>query len=138
MKTCKNCAHFDACANFWFSDYDFTNSIVETKRKHANQKTCRSFKDRKLIFETPCKAGTVVYGIHEICTEEGVETKEVFEGKLISFSIDENSENFCVRYECGLTYWHRLSDFGKTVFLSKEEAENELQKQKMKTKEKTK
>lgn len=41
---CGNCEHFNACARFWFSDYDSTKTIEETKEKHKNDSACELYR----------------------------------------------------------------------------------------------
>ena len=57
--TCKDCVCFDACAAFWYSDYDATNSIEETKKKRENQEVCSAFINKADIFCIP--DDTIVY-----------------------------------------------------------------------------
>ena len=66
------------------------------------------------------ECGTDIYGAFEF------ETQYVFEGKLISFSIQLDGPWFYCHYSNGLNMWHKGEDFGKTVFLTIEEAEKAL------------
>jgi hypothetical protein len=81
--------------------------------------------------EIPCKTNSTVYSIFDHDDEESDEEKlifEVYEGTLISFSLDENEILwYYVRYKNGLTYWHTIEDFNKRTFVEKEKAE-ELRK----------
>ena len=48
-------------------------------------------------------------------------------GEVVSFSLQKEGLWAYCRYESGLTYWHLVADyFSKTVFLTKEEAEEKL------------
>jgi hypothetical protein len=76
---------------------------------------------------TPCKVGDKVFYVHEICDEDGDEYLDISVGEVVSFSMQKEGLWAYCRYEDGLTYWHLVADdFGKTVFLSKEEAEKAL------------
>jgi hypothetical protein len=67
----------------------------------------------------PCKVGVEVYFASK-------EKDRIFKGELISFSLDAAHFWFFCRYYCGLSLWHQVEDFGKTVFLTGEEAEQAL------------
>ena len=84
---------------------------------------------KEQIIVPPCKVGDKVFwattSIDENC--EKILTIEI--GEVCSFSLQEEGLWAYCRYESGLTYWHLVADFfGKTVFLTKEEAEAELRK----------
>lgn len=82
--------------------------------------------DNKTLVEFPCKVGTEIFGLFDNDDEQ---KKEIYEGKVLCYSLDENNLLWArMRYKNGLTYWHTIDDFGKTVFLTKEEAERELEK----------
>lgn len=46
IMTCSDCLYFDACAQFWYSDYDTTPSLEATKARRANQEPCLVFKSK--------------------------------------------------------------------------------------------
>ena len=71
------------------------------------------------VIATPCKVGVEVYFAVK-------ERDRIFKGELISFSLDAAHFWFFCRYYCGLSLWHQVEDFGKTVFLTCEEAEQAL------------
>lgn len=76
------------------------------------------------VIVPPCKVGAEIFGVFDNDDEQ---RKEIYEGKVICFSLDENNLLWArMRYKTGLTYWHTIDDFGKTVFLTKEEAEEKL------------
>lgn len=66
------------------------------------------------------ECGTDIYGAFEW------ETEYVYEGTLVSYSIQIDGLWFYCHYSNGLNMWHKIEDFGKTVFLTKEEAEKAL------------
>lgn len=92
----------DGCARNWaetIADYLLKNNVVVL----------------------PCKVGQKVYIVDDYSNEftgidEGKITKVGWNGTLCSFRINLDYENF---YE---------TEFGKTVFLTKEEAEKELER----------
>ena len=71
------------------------------------------------VIVPPCKVGDTVYFADH-------ENKSVGEGHLVSFSLDAAHLWFNCHYKCGLNIWHPIEDFGKTVFLTREEAEKAL------------
>ena len=76
------------------------------------------------VIVPPCKVGAEIFGVFDNDDEQ---RKEIYEGKVICFSLDENNLLWArMRYKNGLTYWHTIDDFGKTVFLTREEAEQAL------------
>ena len=78
------------------------------------------------VIVPPCKVGAEIFGVFDNDDEQ---RKEIYEGKVLCFSLDKNNLLWArMRYKNGLTYWHTIDDFGKTVFLTKEEAETELKK----------
>ena len=71
------------------------------------------------VIVPPCKVGSGVYFAD-------LENKSVWDGELVSFSLDAAHLWFNCHYKCGLNIWHPIEDFGKTVFLTREEAEKAL------------
>ena len=75
----------------------------------------------------PCKVGQEVFFYTCVCDEAGKEKYDILEGEVISFSLQKEGLWAYCRYKLGLTYWHLVADdFGKTVFLTREEAEQKL------------
>lgn len=70
----------------------------------------------------PCKVGDVVYGFH-------VE-KTIL--PMVAKWIETNTDGLCiaVQYTPMAPRFYRFSDFGKTVFLTREEAEKALEARK--------
>ena len=79
------------------------------------------------VIVPPCKVGDTVWWVTEIVDENCEEKPDILLGEIASFSVQkEGLWAFC-RYVNGLTFWHLVSDyFGKTVFLTREEAERAL------------
>lgn len=77
------------------------------------------------IIVPPCKVGDTVYWAFY---DKGEEIAEVFEGFVRGLSIGQNGTTwFSVVYDNGLTYEHTFKDYwGKTVFLTRDEAEKAL------------
>ena len=81
-------------------------------------------KQEERIIVPPCKVGAEIFGVFDNDDEQ---RKEIYEGKVLCFSLDENNLLWAkMKYKNGLTYWHTIDDLGKTVFLTKEEVEAKL------------
>ena len=67
----------------------------------------------------PCKVGDVVYGFHG--------EKTIL--PMVAKWIETNTDGWCIaaQYTPMAPKFYRFSDFGKTVFLTREEAEKELE-----------
>ena len=114
--TCKDCMHYEVC-----------NALDEGGQvKILVPSQCGYFKDKTKYIELPCKVGDEVY----VIKNNKIHTKDiVYYNKIHSRIAEQNEE-----------YWHcvdkdRISinvitfypeDFGKTVFLTKSEAEQKL------------
>lgn len=69
MSICKDCIHFVACVDFWFSDYDVFYDIELSRKKHANNKACTHFKPTADVVEVVrCKE--CKHFDHGICVHE--------------------------------------------------------------------
>jgi hypothetical protein len=77
------------------------------------------------VIVPPCKAGDTAYHVTSIDTLDELNVAEIFEGKVSSFSIEDEVWIFC-RYDNRLNCWYTERDIGKTLFLTKEEAEKAL------------
>lgn len=69
--------------------------------------------------EVPCKVGDVVYGFHG--------EKTIL--PMVAKWIETNTDGWCIaaQYTPMAPKFYRFSDFGKTVFLTREEAEKALE-----------
>lgn len=77
----------------------------------------------------PCKVGSEVFNIWQSFDDNGVENFEIYIGEVVSFSIQKDSIWAYCQYGNGLNFWHTVDDaFGKTVFLTREEAEAAIAK----------
>ena len=82
--------------------------------------------EQGLLVELPCKVGAEIFFIYDCCSAEGKECIACDKGCVHSITHQEDGIWIYARYESGLTYWHKEEDFGKTVFLTKAEAEKRL------------
>ncbi len=78
------------------------------------------------VIVPPCKVGDKVFYVNEMCDENAEEYLGISVGEVVSFSMQKEGLWVYCRYEDGLTYWHLVEEFGKELFLTKEEAEQAL------------
>lgn len=78
------------------------------------------------VIVPPCKVGDTVYHLTSVDTHAELGVIEIFEGKVCSVSKDEKDLWLFCRYDNGLNYWYTEMEIGKTVFLTREEAEQAL------------
>ena len=100
--TCYNCIYNDICSkkyNHMYENYYILDAVnIES--------VCKTFKDKSKFIELPCKVGDTVY----VLPTETNSLKEITPYKVIDFI---------------LAKWNP-DDFGKTVFLTLEQAEEKL------------
>ena len=103
--TCRDCIHFSMC-----------------RQRTSSGITCGNFQDRSLWERLPCKVGDILY---EPTDRDTISEYEVTAVRVELFSIFvewKNIVGFVWRYV------HEINskEIGKTVFLSREEAERAL------------
>lgn len=111
MASCNDCIHSECC----FMQYGKTEAL-----KWQSQLGCKNFKDRSRFVELPCKVGDKIY----------VPTRNfVSEYEISYFHIGKQGMWFNSDVIDGISTRLRNGDFddiGKTVFLTREEAEQAL------------
>ena len=113
MATCKDCIHYEACKAVLDAAGFFSDDIEET----LNEIKCQNFADKSRFVELPCKVGDAVYVL-------------VF-GRVISFivekiTLDSVEDKPYMELHHGSRLVAELDELGKTVFLTREEAESAL------------
>lgn len=106
MATCKDCLHYEVCQFH----------IDEETKLTVNE--CEHFKDRSKFIELPCKIGDTVWCINE---SQIIEEDKVYQIIVRQFSDINVNDVLLVKFGKA-----SFEDFGKTVFLTKEEAERAL------------
>lgn len=137
MKTCENCIHYPICLDIGATRCDnFDDEFSYT--------TCTMFKDKSKLIELPCYIGDTVYkiyyyrgacnncdsyadffGLDPICDEN----------KILFPEINDNNECVCNKHHLKISKYNadlnwiilQLDQFGKTVFLTREEAEKRFE-----------
>lgn len=111
MPTCKDCIHYDVC--HYHIDEETTMTVNE----------CGHFKDRTRFVELPCKVGDTVYEIQP--------DKTIYKWYVYGFT-KYDGQSWAVKAKNNKNKWKYVdrtfdfSKFGKTVFLSRKEAEQAL------------
>jgi hypothetical protein len=99
-------------------------AVMSTERN--TKLNCDHYKDKSLCVELPCKVGYTLYVIRDpkIFKEKIAEYKVV----SIAFLLSSCCKHLSITTENyrGANILFELDDFGKTVFLTKEEAERKL------------
>ncbi len=120
---CKDCVHYELC-------FDYTHLKHSKNLPDNREDVCEHFKNKASFVEVPCKVGDTVY---KVVNDKRV--KSPYECKVVGFWYSEyescNSLHL-VRYvndvfNCSFSV--PFTDFGKTVFLTKEDAEKKLRKE---------
>lgn len=104
--TCKDCVHVEVCGTFSLLSEAF--EIASPERIASD---CKNFKDRSRFVELPCKVGDVVYCLTKPSKRRITKISITVYGLRLSVN-----DMFCFDE----------SQIGKTVFLTKEEAEQAL------------
>lgn len=112
--TCKDCLHCGIC------DYDilFTESGIQIKDSEKVEEDCNNFKDKSRFIELPCKVGdTIYFDTFRRGDSIGVQPHKVAKGEVFVSTETQFGSLGAV-----IPDWQ----FGKTVFLTREEAEKAL------------
>lgn len=107
--TCKDCVHVDVC-----EEYGEVFSLIKGGK-------CSLFKDCSRFVELPCKVGDTVYVIESIDGEQ-----KIIQDHVETISIGYYTDVVNIYQFDGIKTDGYFSDFGKTVFLTREEAKQAL------------
>lgn len=108
-KTCNDCIHYDVCQ--YHIDEETTMTVNECSY---------GFKDKSRYIELPCVVGDTVYCIQPFYDHDRKKYKTIIKPRVVDFVF---TMPFMAESN-GMILKER--DFGKTVFLTKEEAEQVL------------
>ena len=120
--TCKDCIHYGVCA-IQLSEVDaFRGKELPLSGNGDAEHKCFSFEDRSRFVKLPCSTNETLFIIDdsgEIIIDK-VET-------IVTIGYDEDFSQSQLDCYSGKQYYAR--DIGKTIFFTKEEAEEELKKE---------
>ncbi len=133
MSKCENCIHYDRCDHYHIATdtgkYAYQN--IDLEKRDDVEDICDDFKDKSLFVELPCEVGTPVYVI-EFCHcynsyEEQCRRRRTKASKWLSVTkLPSSHHTKCVKLFERPFKIEYLIRIGKTVFLTKEEAEKKL------------
>lgn len=109
----------------------FYDALSKIKGEDKDKKVCDFLADYLLsngVIVPPVKAGDTIYEIHE--RRKGNEWVKIISGRFVH-GVEICADN-CMIARCGTTVSVFLSDIGKTVFLTREEAEKALEEREQK------
>ena len=87
---------------------------------------CNNFKDKSLFVELPCKVGATLYFLYNRPhADKPMLTPKIYETNKWYFDVDEKGISILPRDIHGYNHEYHYY-LGKTVFLTKEEAERKL------------
>lgn len=102
------------------------NQVQEINRLNDILREYKELEEQGLLLKLPCKVGSTIYQLIN---------SHIYEYKVIGicFDIFQNKWMYEVAYEIGLEWFKTMCDFdvfgkSKTVFLTKEEAEQALKR----------
>lgn len=117
MNKCENCIHYDVCTELMAMAKKQTKSFVKEYLNKTD--VCDHFKDKSLFVELPMTLGQICYAPYNY-------KNEVEECRVSSLTQKADGS-----WKIRLTHNHsvfeiRADEIGKTVFLTKEDAEAKL------------
>ena len=129
MATCADCVHVEVCKDFISSlleGLELDKSDVELINKELNQDdadkgACDHFLDRARVAALPCMVGDTVYVIESIAGEE-----KIIQDHVETMGIGYYADGINIYQWDGVKTDGYFEDFGKTAFLTREEAERAL------------
>ncbi len=115
--TCKDCIHYEACKEKFAGLYEI---MVEEPNKHLElnpnvEKRCLHFTNHSEWVHLPCKVGDTVYFLND---------KSIIETTIDKIGVRQSG--LFIKLAKNKVYETAISALGKTVFLTKEEAEKAL------------
>ena len=110
MASCNDCIHNEICQQI-----DGPFNIIDADN------ACEHFADRSLFVELPCKVGDTVYVIESIAGEE-----KIIQDHVETMGIGYYADGINIYQWDGVKTDGYFEDFGKNVFLTREEAEQAL------------
>lgn len=132
MKTCKDCLHYEVCN-------PYTKITAELSRDEADKEPCKYATDRSEWVHLPCAEGTRVYSVEnntDACYNciaydhfnSCCECKSTDSPLIAKLPVCSRQYLEVTTYNVNKNFiLYHINDFGKTVFLTREEAEKALE-----------
>ena len=120
MSSCKDCVHYEVCKD----EVEFHHGASSDLEVDGVEKHCEFFKPKSRFVELPCEVGQTVFEIQPI--RKRIQAYEVITAKYNGLFwwftwVLKDGEGIY-----GNTEGFHSKELGKTVFLSREEAEKAL------------
>lgn len=128
--TCKDCIHYEACKDIFLQMGRIEEAAyMDDEGSHGAESECQCFKDKSRFVELPCKVGDTVYWVREKCSVPHPVCPH--NGGIGVTRCKLNDEKKCLAHIREIEFgFGSLPNIGKTVFLSREEAEKKLEEMK--------
>ena len=127
MITCKDCYHQKACQSMLEAQgYCVSENFI------GDATRCDTFKDKSLVLDLPCKVGEIVYHINTFSSRNPIIKEVEVDALHITSGKNKRGHNkpsyVLVRDIMMQSLSTRIyfEEFGKTLFLTKESAEQAL------------
>ena len=123
MASCKDCVHVEVCCSYLSTAYNKCKLATPDFKllKNIECDECQHFKDRAHFVELPCMVGDTVYVIESIAGEE-----KIIQDHVETLGIGYYADGISIYQFDGVKTDGYFEDFGKTAFLTREEAEQAL------------
>lgn len=107
---CKECIHFDVC-----------EALESNGISKVYPSQCGCYKPKSRFIELPCEVGDVLYDVYDAISNGDDRIRE-YKVSAICINLDKRNKPCIIISGC----YFAFEDFGKTVYLTKEEAEKAL------------
>ena len=123
MATCEDCVHVGVCKEYvmGLAAVRGVDLNMDELKAVLQCDGCEHFADRSRFVEVPCAVGDTVYVIENIAGEE-----KIIQDSVETIGIGYYADGVELYQFDGIKTDGYFSDFGKTVFLTREEAEQAL------------
>ena len=141
MSKCIDCLHYEACKGTYYTAKGCDNiALYDFDGEMYSDSGCEDFSDRSEWVHLPCKVGSIVYRLNNIVDFDFCnECESFYKGGVSDFPCCEKTKNGFRHCKCVeiiervadkdfICYF--FDDFGKTVFLTREEAKKALEEMK--------
>ena len=118
-KTCKDCIHFNDCLTEQQTRY--YGKVCACSNV---EKLCKYFKDKSRFVELPCKVGDTVYEFFDVIGFYDI-TELIVENIVVGVN-PSKCQVYCKSKISNSKLVFYEDSFGKTLFFTKEEAEEKL------------
>lgn len=120
---CDNCIHKEICSTLT----EYEESLRELETKHVDFDNCEHFTDMGKMIKLPCKVGDTVYRIVNLVNGISIVAKGIISDFQRDIYCDKDQLYFKDNHEYH-SIWFDADKFSKTVFLTKEDAQAELER----------